>query len=187
MDRSRDPGVGDKRQEQIAAAPASNTPVPSPPSAEPQKRERQEEQKKTKASVSDGERTSAGGNTGNVTMAEQTQADESRRDGERIATARGRTPRAKRSDADKSAPSLGAVSEKEDSGEIRNVGGRRFHRRGSAWVDAAFTSSRPAIDVRRGSEQYRALVADEPGLRSISEQLSGEVIVVWKSRAYRFH
>jgi hypothetical protein len=42
-------------------------------------------------------------------------------------------------------------------------------------------------NVARGSEQYRALVADEPGLRAIAERLGGEVIVSWKTRAYRFY
>jgi hypothetical protein len=48
-------------------------------------------------------------------------------------------------------------------------------------------SGRATVNVTRGSEQYRALVADEPGLRTIAEQLGGEVVVVWKSRAYRIH
>jgi hypothetical protein len=52
-------------------------------------------------------------------------------------------------------------------------------------VDTAYNSSLSVINVARGSEQYRALIADEPGLRRIAEQLSGEVVVVWKGRAYR--
>ncbi|HEX8845913.1 MAG TPA: hypothetical protein VF791_14770 [Pyrinomonadaceae bacterium] len=71
--------------------------------------------------------------------------------------------------------------------ETRSVGGRRFRRQGSVWVDTAYNSSRPTINVARGSEQYRGLVADEPTLRTITQQLSGEVIVVWKSSAYRFY
>jgi hypothetical protein len=39
--------------------------------------------------------------------------------------------------------------------------------------------------MTRGSERFRALVADEPEIRQIAEQLSGEFIVVWKGRAYR--
>jgi len=34
-------------------------------------------------------------------------------------------------------------------------------------------------------EEARALIADEPSLRTIAETLDGEIIVVWKSRAYR--
>jgi hypothetical protein len=69
--------------------------------------------------------------------------------------------------------------------ETRNVSGRRFAREGNAWVDTAYDSSRPPIKIARGSEQFRALVADEPELRAIAEQLNGVIIVVWKNRAYR--
>jgi hypothetical protein len=69
--------------------------------------------------------------------------------------------------------------------ETRRVSGRLFHRQGNAWVDADYASGRATVNVRRGSEQFRALVADEPALRSIAEQLGGEVIVVWKGTAYR--
>jgi hypothetical protein len=75
----------------------------------------------------------------------------------------------------------------ESAGQTRNVGGRNFRRQGSAWVDTAYNSSRATVNVSRGSEQYRALLADEPTLRTIAEQLGGEVIVVWKNRAYRIH
>jgi hypothetical protein len=69
--------------------------------------------------------------------------------------------------------------------ETRSVMGRQFTREGDAWVDTAYESPRATVRVTRGSEQFRALVADEPGLRTISEQLGGVVIVVWKNRAYR--
>jgi hypothetical protein len=69
--------------------------------------------------------------------------------------------------------------------ETRTVSGRRFARQGSTWVDTAYDSSRTPIKVARGSEQFRALVADEPQLRAIADQLDGVVIVVWKNRTYR--
>jgi hypothetical protein len=73
-----------------------------------------------------------------------------------------------------------------DQDEVtREVGGRRFRRQGNTWIDTGYDSSRPLINVVRGSEQYRALVADEPSIRTIAERLAGEVIVVWKGRAYR--
>jgi hypothetical protein len=78
-------------------------------------------------------------------------------------------------------------SKANDSTETRSVGGRRFRRQGNAWVDTAYHSSRSTINVARGSDQYRALVADEPSLRTIADQLDGEVIVVWKSKAYRIY
>jgi len=71
--------------------------------------------------------------------------------------------------------------------EIREVAGRRFRKQGNAWIDIAYVATRPAMNVVRGSEQYRVLVADEPSIRTIAERLSGEVIVVWKGRAYRIH
>ncbi len=67
----------------------------------------------------------------------------------------------------------------------RTVSGRRFIRENNTWVDTEYDSSRAVTIVKRGSEQFRALIADEPGIQTISEQLSGVVIVVWKSRAYR--
>jgi hypothetical protein len=71
-----------------------------------------------------------------------------------------------------------------DKSETRNVAGRRFYRRDGIWIDNEYNSSRATINVTRGSEQYRALVADEPGIKAITEQLSGPIIVVWKGRAY---
>lgn len=77
--------------------------------------------------------------------------------------------------------------EANDEVEMRMVSGKRFRREGNAWVDTAYESSRATINVARGSEHFRSLVADEPGIRAIAEQLAGEVIVVWKNRAYRIH
>lgn len=70
--------------------------------------------------------------------------------------------------------------------ESRAISGRQFVRRDGAWVDVAYRSQ-ATTNVKRGSEQYRALVADEPGLRAVANQLGGEVIVVWKGRAYRIN
>jgi hypothetical protein len=77
--------------------------------------------------------------------------------------------------------------ESRDEVETRMVSGRRFRREGNAWVDTAYESSRATINVARGSEHFRSLVADEPGISAIAQQLAGEVIVVWKGRAYRIH
>lgn len=73
----------------------------------------------------------------------------------------------------------------EEEAETRTVSGRRFRRQGNAWIDMAYESSRRTINVSRGSEQFRALVADEPAIRTIAEKLSGVVIVVSNGRAYR--
>ena len=72
-----------------------------------------------------------------------------------------------------------------DEVETRTVSGRRFRRQGNVWIDTAYESSRRTTNVARGSEQFRSLLADEPGLRAIVQQLGGEVVVVWKNRQYR--
>jgi hypothetical protein len=72
-----------------------------------------------------------------------------------------------------------------DSSETRTVAGRRFQKQRGIWTDTAYDSSTAITNVARGSEQFRALVADEPEIKKIAEQLDGEVIVVWKGRAYR--
>jgi hypothetical protein len=71
-----------------------------------------------------------------------------------------------------------------DDAETRSVAGRQFRKEGSVWIDTAY-SSQATTNVSRGSEQYRALIADEPSIRTIADQLGVEVIVVWKGRAYR--
>lgn len=77
-----------------------------------------------------------------------------------------------------------AQAEKDDA-ETRTVSGRRFRKERGIWTDTAYDSSTSTVSVARGSEQFRALVADEPEIKKIAEQLDGEVIVVWKGRAYR--
>lgn len=73
----------------------------------------------------------------------------------------------------------------DDRAETRSVAGHSFKRRGSVWIDVLYDSDRSTVNVTRGSDHYRSLVGDEPGLRTIAEQLRGEIIVVWKGRAYR--
>ena len=69
--------------------------------------------------------------------------------------------------------------------DIRTVAGRRFRKHDGVWVDTAYDSSKDAVTLSRGSEQYRALVADEPAIKTIADQLEGEIIVVWKGHTYR--
>lgn len=88
----------------------------------------------------------------------------------------------------KTAPGTDAKDDREDrGGESRTIGGRQFRRQGGTWIDTAYNSSRSIINVARGSEQYRALVGDEPGIRTIVNQLDGPIILVWKNRAYRIY
>lgn len=69
--------------------------------------------------------------------------------------------------------------------DTRTVAGRRFRKHSGVWVDTAYDSSKDAMTLSRGSEQYRALVADEPAIKTIADQLEGEIIVVWKGHTYR--
>lgn len=70
---------------------------------------------------------------------------------------------------------------------LRRVNGRDFRRQGTRWLDAAYLPSQSTTNIRRGSKQYRTVVSAEPGIGQIAAQLDGEVIVVWKGRAYRIH
>jgi len=72
-----------------------------------------------------------------------------------------------------------------DDSNTTTVAGRHFRKQGGVWVDTAYNFSRSAISVTRDSEQYRALVADEPAIKTIADQLDGEILVLWKGRAYR--
>ncbi len=68
-----------------------------------------------------------------------------------------------------------------EESETRSVGGHKFRRQGNAWVDAKFKSSMGLKSISRGSEEFTAL---DSGLRSIAQQVGGEVIIVWKGKAY---
>jgi len=68
--------------------------------------------------------------------------------------------------------------------ETRTVMGKRFTRGSAGWVDTEY-ESQGMTRLTRGSDRYRALIADEPGIGTIAERLDGVVIVVWKGRAYR--
>lgn len=67
----------------------------------------------------------------------------------------------------------------------RRVNGRDFRRQGTRWIDAAYVSSQSTTNITRGSKQYRTVVSAEPGIGKIAAQLDGEIVVVWKGRAYR--
>jgi hypothetical protein len=77
------------------------------------------------------------------------------------------------------------AAEPEREEEARSAAGHRFRRDGGAWVDVNYKPSMASTGVRRGSDSYRALVADIPEIGRVAEQLGGEVIVVVRGRAYR--
>jgi hypothetical protein len=76
-----------------------------------------------------------------------------------------------------------ASADKNKTGEARSVGGKTFRQVNNVWVDSAY-GQQPQIMIRRGADDYKRLDSD---LRSIAENLSGTVVVVWKSKAYRIH
>lgn len=69
----------------------------------------------------------------------------------------------------------------EKPAETRSAGGRKFLRQGNAWVDVKFKSSMKLKSFSRGSGDFNNL---DSGLRSIAQELGGELIVVWKGKAY---
>ena len=69
----------------------------------------------------------------------------------------------------------------EDQPQTRSAGGHKFRRQGNAWVDQKFKPSLSLKNISRGSDEFSSL---DNGLRSIAQQLGGEIIVVWKGKAY---
>jgi len=69
----------------------------------------------------------------------------------------------------------------EEARQTRSAGGRKFVRQGNRWVDQKFKSSMSLNNISRGSDEFAAL---DSGLRSIAQQVGGEVIIVWKGKAY---
>ena len=85
-------------------------------------------------------------------------------------------------EAQNAAPkTLQGVASTEESPQTRSVGGHKFRRQGNSWVDQKFKSSMTLKNISRGSDEFAAL---DGGVRSIAQQLSGEVIVVSKGKAY---
>jgi hypothetical protein len=72
----------------------------------------------------------------------------------------------------------------ERDAQTRTAAGHRFRREGSKWVDVNYKSSMSSMGVSRGTEGFRALVADVPEVGRVAEALGGEVIVVVGGRAY---
>ena len=99
--------------------------------------------------------------------------------------ARGRKPAGIASAAPATGAGANVQRDSLDDSSARTVAGRRFRKQGGIWLDTAYDSSKDAVTLSRGSEQYRALVADEPAIKIIADTLDGEFIVVWKGRTYR--
>jgi hypothetical protein len=61
------------------------------------------------------------------------------------------------------------------------VGGKTFNRAGNVWIDSAY-QNQATINISRGTDAYKKL---DSGLRSIAENLSGTIIVIFNGKAYR--
>lgn len=64
---------------------------------------------------------------------------------------------------------------------IKNVGGKIFRRKDKVWYDSTYTGQ-STTNVRRGTPAFEEL---DNGLRDIAGKLSGTVVIVWKSKAFR--
>ncbi len=80
-------------------------------------------------------------------------------------------------------PTTGDDKTSSDEPASRSVGGHRFQKQGTAWVDQKYKASMSLRTVARGSDEFNDLDSD---LRSIAQQIGGTVIVVWKGKAYLF-
>lgn len=63
----------------------------------------------------------------------------------------------------------------------RTVNGKNFRSAQGVWYDAEY-KGQTVVDIRRGSGEFRKL---DSGLRSIANELSGVIVVMWKEKAYR--
>lgn len=63
----------------------------------------------------------------------------------------------------------------------KTIHGKTLELRDGVWYDSAYTGQ-PTTNIRRNTEQFRRLDAN---LRSIANNVSGPVVVLWRSTAYR--
>lgn len=75
----------------------------------------------------------------------------------------------------------GAAAAKEERVLTRRVGGKSFTQKDKVWYDSAY-SGQTTTNVKRNTAAFRSL---DNGLRSIANSLTGTVVVVWNSKAYR--
>lgn len=163
----------------VAVAPANSAPVPNSSVEEDAEAKAADANKKDKASA-----TSLGRNSSGIVLDGVTKTERAQESGRREGPA---ARRSRPADTQSSRATADADGQDKRSAETTSAGGRQFRRQGGVWIDTAYSASRSIVNVARGSEQYRALVADEPGIRAIADKLGGTVIVVWKQRTYRIY
>ncbi|MDH3529515.1 MAG: hypothetical protein OEQ28_08110, partial [Acidobacteriota bacterium] len=86
--------------------------------------------------------------------------------------------RAREQEADKADKKVGDTAAAPVS---RTISGKTFTRRNGTWFDSAY-KNQATKTIRRGTTEFQALDA---GVRSIADQLSGTVVVVWKAKALK--
>ena len=179
-----------KPQEQVAEVRRETTALTEAAAARPQSSPSRDQRADTHGFQTSGERAKeerARANAEIRAKAEDKQTKDKQAEADRSATtdaaAQNRAPKLHTLQAGRGEGAGKKVDD--EAAQARSVAGRRFHRQGGMWVDAAYKSGISLTHVGRGSEQYRALIADEPAIRSVAEQLQGEVILIWKGRGYR--
>jgi hypothetical protein len=177
------------------AAPAKGAETAQEPAKTDAVAKKQEEQPKEKAADEVAKAPTPGSTSGFYTVEPATRGAQSAPKNERSNTtifggsragvATARPSSAKRAEEDKRDDAGRADADTQYVGnEAKTIAGRRFRKQGGIWTDTAYDSSTATVNMARNSEQFRALVADEPAIGTIARQLEGEVIVVWKGRAY---
>jgi len=68
-----------------------------------------------------------------------------------------------------------------EAGATRSVGGKTFNNVGGIWFDSALGKQKQKT-VTRDTNDYQKL---DSGLRSIADQFSGTVVILWSGKAYR--
>ncbi len=73
------------------------------------------------------------------------------------------------------------VSDDFASSSKKRIAGKTFTRKNRVWYDSQYKGQK-TTNVKRKTDGYRKL---DSGLRTITDKLSGTVVVVWKTKAYR--
>jgi hypothetical protein len=173
---SKDKAEQPKPEQQTAIANEPPPPPKSEPSATPEVRQKSADAEVNKKEVR------------NMTTAAPAAQRSARADDEKDSNTNNfsRPPKTtERVSGIASVGSAGDLKREDSSANTRSVAGRRFQKKGGVWIDTAYDSSKEVMTVTRGSEGYRSLVADEPAIKTIADELDGEIVVVWKGHTYR--
>lgn len=85
---------------------------------------------------------------------------------------------------DEKAKTATVARKRGETAESRTVGGKSFRNIGGIWFDSAYNSTQTQTPVKRGSDDYKKL---DSGLRSITDQLGGTVVIVWTGKTYKIY